>query len=100
MKQGQQVRGGRRRHEVEKTCRRRPVELGKLGHLIVPLPRTGRRCRGRDLTGGADGSGATSVAKGTPAARRAAHSEGGRKLMRGDSVELSGMIGYPAVRKP
>ena len=88
MKQGQQVRGGRRRHEVEKTCRRRPVELGMLGHLFVPLPQTGRRCRGRDLTGGADGSGATSVAKGTPAARRAAHSVGGWKLMRGDSVEL------------
>ena len=88
MKQGQQVRGGRRRQEVEKTCRRRPVELGMLGHLFVPLPQTGRRCRGRDLTGGADGSGATSVAKGTPAARRVAHSVGGRKLMRGDSVEL------------
>jgi hypothetical protein len=56
MKQGQQVRGGRRRHEVEKTCRRRPVELGMLGHLFVPLPRMGKRCRGRNLTGGAGGT--------------------------------------------
>jgi hypothetical protein len=59
MKQGQQVRGGRRRQEVEKTCRRRPVERGKLGHFFAPLPRMGRRCRGENLTGGAGGSEAT-----------------------------------------
>jgi hypothetical protein len=68
-----------------------------LGHLFVPLPRMGKRCRGRNLTGGVDGSGATSVVKGTLAARRVEHSEEGWKLKRGDSIELSGMIGYPAV---
>jgi hypothetical protein len=46
MKQGQQVRGGRRRQEVEKTWRRRPVERGKLGPFSC-------RCPGRgDAEGG------------------------------------------------
>jgi hypothetical protein len=68
-----------------------------LDHFFVPLPRAGRRCRGRNLTGGAEGTEAISVAEGTEAARRVEHSEEGWKLKRGDPVTLSGMTGYPAV---
>ena len=68
-----------------------------LGHFFVPLPRMGRRCRGENLTGGAGGSKAISVAMEAAAARRAAHSEGEWKLMRGDLVMLLSGTRYPAV---
>jgi hypothetical protein len=52
MKQGQQARGGRKRQEVAKTWRRKPVEHGTLGQFVL-LPRAGKRCRGKNPTGGA-----------------------------------------------
>jgi hypothetical protein len=51
MKQGRQARGGRRRQEVAKACRRR--RPGEASPSMMPLPRAGRRCRGRNLKGGA-----------------------------------------------
>jgi hypothetical protein len=61
MKYGRQVWGGARRHEVEKTCRRMPIERGKPDHFCAAASGgetlKGRKPHGRMPPNSANGFG-------------------------------------------